>query len=185
MERNMLKKVVTAALIAAASAASANAAVIYASSVVSADQPGTVLPSRSNPASAFGAADGKFYSLGLGGSIVLGFSSYVGGKGTVTEITNLPRNSYIESAIFSVSLDGNSWTTLGEYSNKVTSLYSAGPFLYLKVEDTSPVVARRDGYDIDSIGFEQYVAPVPVPAAGLLLIGGLAGLGMMKRRKSA
>jgi len=186
MERNMLKKVVTAALIAAASAASANAAVIYASSVVSADQNGTkVAASRSNPASAFGVADGKFYSLGLGGSIVLGFSSYVGGNGSVVEITNLPRSSYIENAIFSVSLDGKSWTTLGEYSNKVTSLYSDSPFLYLKVEDTSPVVAKRDGYDIDSISFEQYLAPVPLPAAGLLLIGGLAGLGIMKRRKSA
>lgn len=183
MERNMLKKVVTAALIAAASAASANAAVIYASDVVSANQKGFVAPARSNTASALGEADGKFYSLGFGGSIVLSFSTAVRGFGTVTEVTNLPRDTYVESAIFSVSMDGVSWTTLGEYSNQVSSLYSASPFLYLKVVDTSPVIAGhgRDGYDIDSIGF----APVPVPAAGLLLIGGLAGLGIMKRRKSA
>lgn len=183
----MLKKVVTAALIAAASAASANAAVVYASSVVSAKQKGFVAPSRSNPVAATGAEDGNFYSLGFGGSIVLGFSSLVSGVGSVFEVTNLPRDTYIESAIFSVSLDGNSWTTLGEYSNQVSSLYSATPFLFLKVVDTSPVIAGhgRDGYDIDAISFEEYVAPVPLPAAGLLLIGGLAGLGVMKRRKAA
>ncbi|OWJ71008.1 VPLPA-CTERM sorting domain-containing protein [Haematobacter massiliensis] len=187
MERNMLKKVVTAALIAAASAASANAAVIYASSVVSAKQKGYVAPVRSNPIAATGAEDGSFYSLGFGGSIVLGFSSLVSGAGKVFEVTNLPRETYIESAIFSVSLDGKSWTTLGEYSNQVSSLYSATPFLFLKVEDTSPVIAGhgRDGYDIDAIGFEEYVAAVPLPAAGLLLIGGLAGLGAIKRRKAA
>ena len=85
----MLKKVVTAALIAAASAASANAAVVYASSVVSANQKGFVAPSRSNPAAATGAEDGSFYSLGFGGSIVLGFSSLVSGAGKAVSYTHL------------------------------------------------------------------------------------------------
>lgn len=179
----MLKKLFAAAVVALAATGASQAATVYASSVTFADQNGTIVPpARSNTANALGAADGKFYSLGLGGSIILGFSQTVWGAGSVVEITNLPRSRYIESAIFSTSMDGVTWTTLGEYSNKVTTLYAgATKFLFLKLEDTSPIVAGRDGYDIDAIGF----TPVPVPAAGLLLAGGLAGLGLMKRRKQA
>jgi hypothetical protein len=40
---------------------------------------------------------------------------------------------------------------------------------------------RNDGFGIDAIA----IAAVPVPAAGLLLLGGLGGLAALKRRKKA
>lgn len=40
-----------------------------------------------------------------------------------------------------------------------------------------------DNFVISKVKFEHAPAPVPLPATGLLLIGGLAGLGFMRRRK--
>lgn len=40
-----------------------------------------------------------------------------------------------------------------------------------------------DNFVIKGFKFEHAPAPVPLPATGLLLIGGLAGLGFMRRRK--
>lgn len=39
--------------------------------------------------------------------------------------------------------------------------------------------------NVDRNAFEFALAPVPLPAGGLLLIGGLAGLAMLRRRKAA
>ncbi|MEP4805192.1 MAG: VPLPA-CTERM sorting domain-containing protein [Hyphomicrobiales bacterium] len=48
---------------------------------------------------------------------------------------------------------------------------------------TSFTVAARD-YDDEFVAYSFEVAPVPLPASALLLIGGLAGFGVMHRRKT-
>ena len=73
----------------AISAASANAAPIYATSVVD-FTPGSFKrheAGRADPASALGAADGKFVSLGFGGSLTLAFAQPFRAVGHVFEVT--------------------------------------------------------------------------------------------------
>lgn len=189
----MIKKIALAAVLAATSAAAANAATVYASSVVSFNQVGPVAADRSTPEAALGAADGTFVSLGFGGSIVLGFDKLVSGVGSITEVTYNISN-YFENALVSTSLDGVTWSDAIAVSNQVAggvTTVDAGtsPFKFIQIVDTSTPFPRqvRDGFDIDGVGFEEYVpAPVPLPAAGLMLLGGLAGMGgLALRRKKA
>lgn len=180
----MLKSLAIAAVLATAGTVAANAAVVYPTSVVSANQNGTpVAPDRSVTANALGATDGAFYSLGFGGAITLDFGRLVGGAGTITEVTYNPRG-YLEFARLFTSLDGITFTALSTSFNALAiagqDLFAATPFRYLKLVDASPYRAGRDGFDLDSVGF----APVPLPAAGLALAAGLAGLATLRRRRS-
>lgn len=188
----MFKKLALAAVLAAGSTATAQAATVYASEVVSVTTTQTVLPVRANPASALGAADRSFYSLGIGGSIVLGFEKLVAGMGSITEVTwSLP--GYFEFADVFTSLDGITWNPIGQATNQLAQAGMAldggsDPFRFVKLVDVSSGTAKsgRDGFDIDAIGFEEYVpAPVPLPAAGFLLIGALAGMGGLALRRKA
>lgn len=188
----MIKKIALAAVLAAGSAAAANAATVYASQVVSVNAPQTnVAPDRAVPANALGAPDGKFYSLGFGGSIVLAFDKLVAGLGAITEVTYNTSN-YLEYAKVATSLDGITWSTEiqafnADAQNGEPLDFGPNPFKYIKITDVSPVFPGRDGFDLESVGFEEYVpAPVPLPAAGLMLLGGLAGMGgLALRRKKA
>ncbi|ABD55310.1 VPLPA-CTERM sorting domain-containing protein [Jannaschia sp. CCS1] len=65
----------------------------------------------------------------------------------------------------------------------VVSVSYAGLFDSIQIVGTTPGGTRNIGWGIDNINFE--VAPVPIPAAGLLLLGALGGLGMMRRRHKA
>jgi hypothetical protein len=189
----MFKKLALAAVLALGSAASANAALVYASSVVSNNQNGTVTKAgRSDATKALGAIDGNFYSLGFGGELVLGFDKLVGGAGFVKEVTFGAVSKHLESASFYTSLDGVTWSAapilafnLEAVKVSGQALFAAGPFQFVKIVDTSSIFAGRDGFDVDAVAFQEYVAPVPLPAAGLLMLGGLAGLGLAKRRKKA
>jgi hypothetical protein len=189
----MFKKLALAAIIAAGSTAAAQAATVYASSVISTKTTQTVSSERADAASALGAADKSFYSLGLGGEIVLGFDKLVSGLGSITEVTFALPN-YFEYANVFTSLDGETWTSIGQASNQFAQAGLAldggsDPFQFVKLVDVSPgkIGSGRDGFDIDAIGFEEYVpAPVPLPAAGFLLIGALVGMGGLSlRRKKA
>lgn len=166
-----------------ATASVASAALVYPTSFYAANQNGTsVAADRSIGANALGATDGNFYSLGIKGSIVLDFGRLVGGQGVVTEVTYKPIN-YDEYANLYTSLDGVTWTLLAKSFNVVAvngeAVTSTSNFRYLKLVDASTKGRGRDGFDIDSVGF----APVPLPAAGLALAGGLAGLAALRRRR--
>ena len=146
--------------------------------------PGTGItdPNRKVTGNALGAANGNFLSLGLGGSAVFSFGTNFGSPGAVFEITNGSRSQYVETADIFGSLDGLSWTKLASITNATLSntFTFSGVYAFLKVSDTSPAGAGRDGFDIDSIS----VSAVPVPAAGILLLGALGGLAAVRRRKA-
>lgn len=179
----MKKTFLGLALATAAFVGHANAAQVYPVTVISADQNGTaVAADRSDVNAVKGAADGIFYSLGLGGNMILDFGTTVTSPGAVTEVTYKLAH-YVEILKVLTSKDGATWTEVASVVNgdaqtsDVFSFVSTG-FRYVKLLDASPVVAGRDGFDVDSISFSA----VPVPAAGLLLAGGLAGLGALRRR---
>lgn len=183
----MKKTLLSLALAFAASTGVANAAPVYAQAIVSSDQNGTtVAPERSDANAVIGAADGVFYSLGLGGNLVLDFGvGMASTPGAVSEVTfNL--EGYIERMWVYVSktLDFSA-PAVAYVSNQQAGLpggatltFATEGFRYVKLVDASPVRAGRDGFDVDSISF----SPVPVPAAGLMLAGAVAGLGALRRR---
>ncbi|MEX0351541.1 MAG: VPLPA-CTERM sorting domain-containing protein [Paracoccaceae bacterium] len=80
-------------------------------------------------------------------------------------------------------------------TTKIANESSQNPFYFGNVIAKSFSILAdghkcRDGYrrcrSTDNFvikGFEVALAPVPLPATGLLLIGGLAGFGLMRRRR--
>lgn len=184
----MLKIISVAAIAAALGAGAAGAATVNATSIEVGGTTYSTMTSTSNRAdagNALGATDGKFYSIGLGGSAIFSFGQMFVSPGSVVEITNGSRAGYPESADIFVSTDGVTFAYATSVTNaSANNVFSfnvpGGPFSYLKVTDTSGSPST-DGYDIDSIS----VSAVPLPAGGLLLLGGLGGLAALKRRKKA
>jgi hypothetical protein len=188
----MINKIKTVALgtvaaLAIGVTAAQAAPLLYASGSTSAvfGTNGGVDPARSDITAAFGASDGSFYSLGLGGSAVFTFlpATLFKSPGAVVEVTKGSRDGHAESMSLYGVLAGVE-TLIGTVTNAAaTATFTfAGVFDSLKVVDTSPVVAGRDGFDIDSIGITP--AAIPLPAGGLLLLGALGGIAALRRRKS-
>ena len=177
------------------SATTASAAIIYANSVDEVNR-GLVTTSaaedasRSNTANALGAPDGSFYSMGLGGDITLGFGQVFNTSSANIksyEVTFGSIANYPESVDIFAVLGGTVGDFIGSLSNVQANagvkLSYNGTFDALKFVDTSnpPGPPNFDGFDVDAVG----VNPVPLPAAGFLLLGALGGLGAMRRRKTA
>ena len=191
-------KTILAGAVLAMSASAGNAAVLYADQVISANY-GTCTGSaaecssndRLNQDNALGMTDGAFYALGFGGSIVLGFAQNLFPAGTVStmEITFNRMIGHDEAVqIFTLDDMGNEVEDLGVAVNNPdgsTSQFANLPFSFIKLVDVTksvfPNTTSFDGYDVDSVA----VAPVPLPAAGAMLLAGLGGLAMVRRRKSA
>lgn len=198
--------VILAAGVMAASAGAANAAVHYASSVVDYTQGGCTVavkctPDRYVATNALGASDGNFVSLGHGGSMTVGF-----------DVPQFPGNQFVKAweitysainandphreAVDVYAVMGGVDTLLGRLTNQgggVKSVIATVAFEYIKLVDATldefgpwgPIgsggTTSFDGYDVDSIS----VAPVPLPAAGLMLLAGLGGFAALRRRKGA
>jgi hypothetical protein len=185
----------------ALSAGMASASTIYADSVISFDQgscTGGCLPERSDPNEALGAPDGDdgppatgFVSLGFGGEIVLGFSSgpFGSGNATVWEVTTRRLNTHNEAiGVYSV-FNGVSSALLGVINNITGSgsVFVTGAFDSIRLVDMTllefPNTTSFDGFDVDAVGVSN-VSPIPLPAAGFLLLAGLGGLAAVRRKKN-
>ena len=193
---NAMKTLLAGAALAM-TASSGNAAVLYADKIISATY-GSCTASDAQCAAddrldrnnALGATNGTFYALGLGGSMVLGFAKSMFPAGTVStfEIT-FNRLVGHDEAVEISTLDsmGNLVENLGFVDNTpgAASKFASLPFSYIRLLDVTSTVfpssTSFDGYDVDSVA----VAPIPLPAAGVLLLAGLGGLAAVRRRKNA
>lgn len=183
-----------------ASAAVANAATFTADSVISTERgactASAALCASNDRMNVNNAVDGSlnsFYSLGLGGEIVLGFSNLVtAASNTITafEVTFQPKGNHREAADVFALLNGIS-TFVGTIFNigsdgsvNPSSIATNLTFDSIRLVD----VTRRefadstsyDGFDVAQVN----VAAVPLPAAGLMLMAGLGGFAALRRRKT-
>jgi hypothetical protein len=196
-----------ASVIAAASFASA--ATVHATSASFISQGlqtngAAVAANRSNPANAIGAPGAaaiggvNFVSLGIGGSIVLGFApnQFTGPSTVVFEVTNGADTYPEEKALVAVSFDGLTWTPLAGFAtNKApgsasTLVVPAGPWTQMRITDATdtslfyngvgPSNGKPigDGFDLNAVS----VIPVPLPAAAWAGIALLGVGGIIRRR---
>lgn len=169
--------------------ASAASAVTYATAVTDYNQGAGITDiNRTYTANAVGATTGNFLSLGLGGDAVFTFDSAFTGPAAIIEVTNGTRSTYRETAEVygGTGYDAATNTLIGAVlldtitnANATATVLFTGIYNFLKILDTSPSGAGRDGFDIDTVS----VAAVPLPAGIPLLGGGLALLGFMGWRK--
>ncbi|MCQ0969952.1 VPLPA-CTERM sorting domain-containing protein [Paracoccus sp. TK19116] len=146
---------------------------------------------RSNGLNALGANDGKFFEIGYNDEVVFTFGTSFVSPGATTEVTFNNRPSYVEQALVYVGMLGNpaSWVLVNEapISNAnatSTFTFAGGPFDALKFVHTGPNTGgKTGGFDIDSVRVTP--APVPLPAAGIMLVGALGGLSFLRRKQRA
>jgi hypothetical protein len=189
-------KLLLASAALAVSAGAASASTIYANTVISSSQgactvPGGCLADRSDPTAALGAPDDKFFSLGNGGHIVLGFAGAPFGSGTATtyEVTTNRKNDHKEAIEVYSIFQGVQSALLGVITNfnESGSVFVTGAFDSIKLVDITytlfPDTTSFDGFDVNAVGISD-VSPIPLPAAGFLLLAGLGGLAAVRRKKS-
>jgi len=129
---------------------------------------GTAVPApRNNANNALGAPQSNntinFVSLGFGGTLVAKFDFVVFNQAgndlrvTETSFGNPSCSSYPERARVSVSLDGNSWSELGEICLDGSLDFGTVPYAqYIRITDSSPLSSSRfngsaDGFDVDAV----------------------------------
>ncbi|WP_308915136.1 VPLPA-CTERM sorting domain-containing protein [Jannaschia sp. LMIT008] len=133
---------------------------------------------------AFDGDASTFFEIGLGSTVDFVFGQPFTGPGSVIEVTFGSADARPESATIFGGRNGT-FTELARVTNAQSqtpfSFAFGGTFDVLRFTDTSTPRQGQTtgGFDIAEVS----VSPVPVPAAGLLLLGGLAGMGAMARRK--
>ncbi|MCA9382168.1 hypothetical protein KC660_02045, partial [Candidatus Dojkabacteria bacterium] len=140
---------------------------VYSSAQGTAYPSGAIAADRTNPNNALGAPDGKFFSLGVNGEIVVSFNYPVlnvdGADLSFHEVTN-GRSTYPEEkAQVSVSQNGTDWMSVGMVSSLdngtgVGLLDFSGTgyawVKYVKLVDATNYALHSsgaDGYDLDSV----------------------------------
>jgi len=104
----------------------------------------------------------NFVALGFGGKITLKFDYLVFNNPTSTDLQvwetsygNPTCNAYPEKATFEASLDGITWTNLGELCQDGTLELGTLPYMHLlritDVSDKSKFSPTADGYDVDGV----------------------------------
>lgn len=186
-----------AAAAVALSAGVANAATYYATTIENYTKGGCTRPAectvdRYDPLNALGAPDGKFTSLGMGGEMTVGFGTTFSGTAGETRVkawevtysANNPSNTHLEAVDVYAVLDGVE-TLLGRLTNEHSShsLMANVPFQFLRLVDATIAqfgtsTTSFDGFDVDAVS----VAAIPLPATGLMLLGGLGGFAAVRRR---
>lgn len=144
------------------------------------------------------ASGGDFYSLGLGGSLVIEFDPVITGSTTVVEVTfGGNSSSHDEEMEIYGSNDGLSFDLLGSANNQATgnrnqktTVAFAGSYSFLGFLDVSeaafPGTDSKDGFDIAAISVDSVTGGpvVPLPASAVLLLAGLGAIAGVKRRKA-
>lgn len=173
----MLKKqiLLCVALISMALANVANAALIYASSAPSVTV-GTgqgTANNRDDINNLFGATDGSFYELGLGGIVDLQFGSPTGQlfstSGLITEVTFGNFSQWEESVDIYAGFEGT-FSFVASVVN--TGAQNGAQFILTGIFDTIRLVDTTaslntnsvGGFDVDSVAVMQATSTVEVPA---------------------
>jgi hypothetical protein len=188
---NVLKTLLAGAALAASQQAGANAATYYADKVIDANLGSCTTcadPARQDANRALNIGDSKFYSMGLGGDLTVGFSKPLFFPDRNVSVFEITYNRTIghNEAVDVYSILGGVPTYLGRILNDVasSSVKATSAFEYIRLVDVTLdefPSASGDGFDVDSIS----VAPVLPLTAGLMLLAGVGGLAAMRRRKKA
>lgn len=145
---------------------------------------------RDNGANALGATDGTFFELGNVGSAIFTFGMDFVSPGFTAEITYGDRGGFFEQATVEIgNLVGGVFTAVtsvivnNTVSGEQQFTFAGGPFNALRFLNSGPILGGTGGFDIDSVRVTP--APVPLPAAGLMLMGALGGMAMLRRKQRA
>lgn len=198
-----IQNICAAALAAAAFAGGAQAATYTATSVIddnttygacTASPAACAKNDRQDPTNSLGGTDGSFYALGLGGQLELAFAAPLFAPGAMITLEEVTFGGPIASGHFEAvdvySVLGGVATLVDTVTNATatTTLYIAQSFEYIRLVDVTlrefASTLSGDGFDVDSVTITG-MAAVPVPAGGALLLSGLGGLAMMRRRRAA
>ncbi|MEM8795984.1 MAG: VPLPA-CTERM sorting domain-containing protein [Pseudomonadota bacterium] len=145
---------------------------------------------RDNPLNALGPANNDFFEIGFGSAIALTFGTTFNTDVTVFEVTFGNPAGFPESADVFAGFGGD-FTFIDNIPNidaqggAILALGDVGVFDTIVIFDTSNPAdvgnAATGGFDVDAVR----VTPVPLPAAGLMLVGAIGGLALMRRRRKA
>ncbi len=179
-----LKSLALATVLAFSAVTGAQAATLFATNVaIVTDGPRGTSFDRDDSTNALGSSQGDFFELGYGATVDFTFGGLFTGPGEIIETTFGNRSGFLETFNIFVGRNGV-FTLLSSATNAAASiaLNFNGSFDTLRLVDTSPLLTGpTGGIDIDTIS----VTAVPVPAGGLLLLGALGGLGLIRRRRAA
>ncbi|MFC3627944.1 hypothetical protein ACFOM8_00635 [Paracoccus angustae] len=147
---------------------------------------------RKGVENALGGTDGTFYALGLGGQLALGFAVPLLAPGAMVTFEEVTFGGAAGSGHFEAA---DVYAVVDDVATLVATIYNTTPgttlqitqgFEYLRLVDATlrefSLTSSFDGFDVDSV---TVVAAVPVPVGGALLLSGLGGLTLLRRRRKA